>query len=305
MIEIIKLDKNELGCVVYFKYQGPNVTSKCRWIDLTTNLNLYATTFELHENVEYYIGLPISMVKHVSNTRLVFDGDIGDFNFILFDKVIPYTFLGHDFKLKTLDSDSPYFTFIEVKVLELYDSENVKVLPGDVVVDIGANYGMFTQYAVEKGAKRVISVEPYKPVFDCLKDNISGLPNVELINCGIYDCEGVADFSISESSAVNSILGTLSNESENTVKVFTTTINKLISDYQLTTIDYLKVDCEGCELDLFTTITDDNLLKCKKIVVEYHKKIIGIFIQEKLKKLGYKFDNLADISDAGLIYAYL
>ena len=68
------------------------------------------------------------------------------------------------------------------------------IKPGDSVVDIGANTGLYTKRMSELVGRdgRVFSIEPVPLTFDILGFNVGklGLTNVELINCAISDTNG-------------------------------------------------------------------------------------------------------------------
>jgi hypothetical protein len=50
----------------------------------------------------------------------------------------------------------------------------------------------------------------------------------------------------------------------------------------------MKVDCEGSEFELFKTISDDNLKKIDKIIVEVHGDVIEKFVSDRLIQSGFK-----------------
>ena len=53
---------------------------------------------------------------------------------------------------------------------------------GDIVVDIGANVGMFSRRAIEKGCSKLISFEPFSKTISCLIDNLpSDITNIHKI----------------------------------------------------------------------------------------------------------------------------
>ena len=62
------------------------------------------------------------------------------------------------------------FTLGEEK-LEIYDGEDVAVRPGDVVLDCGANVGVFTRTALNRGARLVVAIEPSPRTVECLRRN--------------------------------------------------------------------------------------------------------------------------------------
>ena len=49
-----------------------------------------------------------------------------------------------------------------------YDRFGIKIESGDVVLDCGANVGIFAQYALDLGASKIYSYECDEPHFNCL-----------------------------------------------------------------------------------------------------------------------------------------
>jgi len=56
-----------------------------------------------------------------------------------------------------------------------YERLGCIIEPGDVVVDIGSNIGIFARRALQRGASRVYSFEPSSRIFSCLLDNTPGI----------------------------------------------------------------------------------------------------------------------------------
>ena len=52
-----------------------------------------------------------------------------------------------------------------------YDVPRMQIRPNDIVVDIGANQGVFTCYAAYHGA-RVYAFEPFPQSFETLQENV-------------------------------------------------------------------------------------------------------------------------------------
>lgn len=48
----------------------------------------------------------------------------------------------------------------------------VQAAPSDLVVDIGANHGLFSLFAVKMGAERVITVEPQATLCEYIKESM-------------------------------------------------------------------------------------------------------------------------------------
>ena len=47
------------------------------------------------------------------------------------------------------------------------------VRPGDVVLDCGANVGVYTRHALEAGARLVVAIDPAPENIECLRRNFS------------------------------------------------------------------------------------------------------------------------------------
>jgi len=123
--------------------------------------------------------------------------------------------------------------------------------PGMVVVDVGANVGVYTLIAARLVgyAGRVICFEPTPRTFAILKDNIqiNGLletGRVRLHAVAITDRIGTARFAV---HAANSGHNTLFPESSDAslIDVETTTLDAALAD--VPRIDVIKIDAEGAE----------------------------------------------------------
>ena len=69
--------------------------------------------------------------------------------------------------------------------------ENI-IKPGDVVLDLGANIGLFSRKAA-KIAGKVISVEASPEHFACLVENTSEFNNIEYINALVVGNDNSGD----------------------------------------------------------------------------------------------------------------
>ena len=76
---------------------------------------------------------------------------------------------------------------------------------GDVVVDLGANIGIFTRFAYKEGASKVIAFEPDKRYFELLKLNSD--PRSILFNAAMSDSIGVTRLYESGHLGGSTILG--------------------------------------------------------------------------------------------------
>lgn len=144
----------------------------------------------------------------------------------------------------------------EIFVDKIYE-RFFEVEEGDIVFDIGASLGPFTYSILHKNPSHVFAFEPSYEEFKTLVLNTRH-GNVTQINKGIGSTIGEFNFI--------DVFDTSGN-----YKLYSTTFNKILHDYNINKIDFLKTDCETGEYDIFTL---ENLFWIKnnvrKISGEWH-----------------------------------
>jgi FkbM family methyltransferase len=322
-IEITEVTTDERTAQVYFKYKGQNKTGPVNFtlVDKRTNLVIYRCIFEFepNPNVTYWVHSRCGSIDHsvvqgsdsysykvssiLGACYVNFDGDFTESHEIDFGGFSrPFVVFGKELHPVT-NRDVSYGTFLEVNVHEIYNRGPVKVLPGDLVLDIGANYGYFSLYALGRGARSVISMEPFHQTYECLVQNVCAYKKIQTLQEAICSTDEMVKFQFSEESVLNHLYKE-PEETENTVLVKGTNINTLFDRFNLQEVDFLKVDCEGAELDLFKTISEENIQKVKKTVIEYHSDEILSYLIPRLTESGLKIYDRCGSSSSGLIYAY-
>jgi len=132
-----------------------------------------------------------------------------------------------------------------------------EVEEGDVVFDVGASLGPFTYSILDKNPAHVFTFEPSFEEFKTLVKNTRKGP-VTHINKGISNHIGQFEFEYVFDHDGGDVF-------------YSTTFKKVIEDYNIQKIDFLKSDCEGGEYDIFNI---ENLIWIKqnvrKIVGEWH-----------------------------------
>lgn len=193
------------------------------------------------------------------------------------------------FKLDNI-IDKSYSTFWEVYINKDYESDiEYDIKENDVVLDIGANHGFFSMYSIDKGASEVFAVEPVNTTFKSLLDLSKELP-ITPINKAVGKLDGKVNMvlcnDVSAKNCLTEYNDILDNDGEEIV-VDSVNINTLINQINKK-INFLKVDCEGSELDIFNTILDENIKKIDRICIETHEDNTKELILNKLKKLNFK-----------------
>ena len=116
--------------------------------------------------------------------------------------------------------------------------------PGALFVDVGANVGVYTLWAIEAGAE-VIAVEPNPAARERLSSNL-GLNgySAEIVPAALAESEGTMRLTTELDNQNHLILSGDSNGT-GSVEVPVLTLDGLVGDR---TVDGLKVDVEGAEL---------------------------------------------------------
>jgi len=197
--------------------------------------------------------------------------------------IFPNTFDWGGFNSELISSFK--LEFEKKKIYERY----YKIKPNDTVVDIGASVGSFTYSILDKNPKSVYCVEPSRELFGSLVRNTSKFTTktpIVYINKAISENrEDVKVFSGNEN-----VYG--GNNNFETIK-----FKQLIDEYQIEKIDFLKLDCEGGEYDIFNEENIDWILEnVSNIAGEFHLTYPGY-----KDKFVYFRDNFLELFDDYLI----
>ena len=139
-----------------------------------------------------------------------------------------------------------------------------------VVIDAGSNIGLATQYFYDH-CKQVYSIEPSPEHFEALKKNkeVNDWTKVKLYNAALANHDGEAKLYINGGNrTANSITNNYGRED---VKVKTITIETIVKENKIETIDFLKMDIEGAEDQVLESPGFAEVApKIKAMIVEYH-----------------------------------
>ena len=160
-------------------------------------------------------------------------------------------------------------TITEMFLFKPYIQDEFFIKPDDTVLDVGANIGAFTIYAAQLLKNgRIYAFEPVKENFELLSANVklNKFNNVRLFNSALDSAKGTRDIYLSGSSSGFII----DRKSKKTEKISTLTLEDVLSDNHIDSVDFLKMDCEGAEYDILLNAKKETLSRIKKIVLEYH-----------------------------------
>jgi len=123
-----------------------------------------------------------------------------------------------------------------------------------IILDIGANIGLFTLYAKDS-AKAIYSIEPTPQHFSILEELTADYSNVHPQRLALHNQDGEVDFYICEE---NTTMNSTTNKYGQGIRVPARRIGSILRDLNLDYVDFVKCDIEGSEM---TALTPDTVLE--------------------------------------------
>jgi FkbM family methyltransferase len=141
--------------------------------------------------------------------------------------------------------------------------EEIPFGQSDVVVDVGANIGVFAEYVLKKNVGKIIGIEPCTDNVSFLRQNC---PPIAVYECGAWDVEDALEFyyyakfrGMSHFAGWNGFIPELPRVE----KVKVCPLDVLLEEER---IDFINMDIEGAELKA--------LAGAKKTIVKYKPALL-------------------------------
>jgi len=170
-----------------------------------------------------------------------------------------------------------------------YWRKGFEIKETDTIIDIGSNMGLFVMWTAPQASKgRVIAVEPTESI-DVLDMNLkkNDIKNVKTIRAAIGpDGRNVEIITYPGFNVINHqtdmkptfftkmLVRLLTGQWKSKTVIETVpaiSLGSIIDSYDLEKIDLLKIEAEGCEFELFRSISDKHLDKIEKIAMGFHE----------------------------------
>lgn len=142
------------------------------------------------------------------------------------------------------------------------------------IVDIGANIGVFSIFAAQNFPQAsIFSYEPAPGTFSALNENIklNQIKNIKTFQQAVAGTPGTLEIFESEASGLSSLY--VERKGGRRVQVPTVTLQQIFEANNIDTVDFMKMDCEGAEYEIFFKTNPELLNKIKTLVMEYHDGI--------------------------------
>lgn len=203
----------------------------------------------------------------------------------------------------TSEAMRPLAKYLRWEIFERrrYVRPGFELRPGDIVVDIGGNIGVFVLWAAPQVPQGwVVSVEPNPVSLRCLNLNIqrNGLGNVTAMHAAAggdggtmeliyhpgwemiaYNAEVAAPWFYKQSAAarlVRWIVAGLTNREvprgpPRRILTRLMSLEHIMDDHGIEVVNYLKLDCEGSEFEILRNVSGACWSRIERAAIEYHE----------------------------------
>ncbi|GJM38829.1 MAG: hypothetical protein DHS20C19_21960 [Acidimicrobiales bacterium] len=140
-----------------------------------------------------------------------------------------------------------------------------------VILDVGANCGAASTYFADHFPDaKLYAFEPAAATFAILERNVERLPNVTAFNFGLHDHDATVQLfgGVEDPATASVVQGREQTGESETIEV--KDAGAWVAASGLDRIDILKVDTEGCEVEIFGQILDLVSATTKVVYLEYH-----------------------------------
>ncbi len=202
------------------------------------------------------------------------------------------------------------FLFAEIFKEGCYFQKGIKIGPQAIVVDVGANIGLFTLcVALRQPTARIYALEPIPQTYHVLQCNAHlWAPGAIVDNRALGRAEESAVFThypefsgasgryadpASDEAGMNALALHQARDAQlsetdssfiqkalaphwrsEVVVCRVTTLSKLMSEYELPRIDLLKIDAEGSEVEILQGVDARDWHRIQQVVLEVHSEIL-------------------------------
>jgi FkbM family methyltransferase len=168
--------------------------------------------------------------------------------------------------------------------------------PGSVVVDLGMNKGAFSRYILETTAASIVGAEPVPALFEALPTT----ERIRTFNVALGAGNGTTTLRLYKGHCASTLYGMVKKErAAAEIEVPLVSFARFRAMAGLRSIQLLKVDIEGAELDLFETLSDAEYADIEQITVEFHDFLDPSHVPriqailERMRKLSFHTINIS------------
>ena len=174
--------------------------------------------------------------------------------------------------------------FDSIILYDEYQLRDVRFSPEDVILDIGAHVGVFSDLCHQRGSRLIHAYEPELKNFRRLARTVADRDGIYLHNLAVFRSDVLDDLALTHSGHLddntgggNVIFGGQKFEAHTqelspsplVQKVTTISLDEVLESFPR--VRLLKLDCEGSEFPIL--LTSSKLERIDEIILEYHECI--------------------------------
>lgn len=164
-----------------------------------------------------------------------------------------------------------------VPIIEIFLNEEYGTIPDDsIVLDLGANIGVFAIYATTSARNvQVYAYEPWPAFGALLRENVRLNQKMDAIRCFDEAVAGESGHRSLQLAETGSFFPTLIDSApalaeRNQIAAPCTTLARIMHAHDLSQIDLVKMDCEGAEYEILYATPASHLKRIRELRMEYH-----------------------------------
>lgn len=252
-------------------------------------------TFSFLIKIIYYIKYLPSIILKIKNWPFFVLNYIGIKN-----QGLVYKFR-NGLKIKTIDSLGSV-TIAVIFIKEDYG----KVLDNSVIIDIGANIGVYSIFVAQAKNTTIYAYEPMLENYNLFLENIrlnKLEKKIKAFNLAVGSKKEIRSLYLGGSpfhslypikdSPFNSLYKSKDESIQKTTKISCVSLKDIFDENRIKKCDILKMDCEGAEFEILYNFPDEYFSKIKEIRMEYHNHISNEknndkYLKEFLLQKGFK-----------------
>jgi len=230
---------------------------------------------------------------------------------------------------------APVLQYNEIFTQRVYCRHGIAIDDGACVIDAGANIGIFSMFACQSApGVGVYAFEPVPRTFSYLQANLQAYGSrVRLFDHGLSDADEMVRFATYPNVPMLSTCHIDRGRERRWREWFAACMSKLVTpdmdatrlaalvlerrdidcrvrplssvivEQQIASIDLLKIDVEGSELDVLHGIASDHWRRVVQVVVEVHTVQAVPDVSDLLRAKGYAISAEPADDDRTLVYA--